>query len=285
MNSIQNFAFEEHLVRVVDRDGEPWFVGKDVCKVLGIQKHHQALNALDEDERGTCIVGTPSGSQGHGGGGQSMITVSEPGVYRLVFRSRKPEAERFKRWLAHEVLPQLRRTGRFEPETVSAPASPTDIPLNAWRVKLDTVREARIQFGPARAAALWDQLGLPPVPVLVENDSDEAQECLAELLARETDDGVIRDMVIAALDGVGGYEGRLRRHGIRISPRADGFIIASSHPGAMELFAHTRWAEGGWFRLLRRLPGASVTPPMKFSGSRVSRGTFIPAELMEKPAP
>ena len=47
------------------------------------------------------------------GGSQSVIVVSEPGVYRLVFRSRKPEAERFKRWLAHEVLPQIRKTGRF----------------------------------------------------------------------------------------------------------------------------------------------------------------------------
>lgn len=109
MNAITNFAFGEHLVRVIEREGEPWFVGKDVCGVLGISKHHQALENLDIDERGTCNVGTPSGNQ-------DMIIVSEPGVYRLIFRSRKPEAERFKRWLAHEVLPEIRRTGRYGPK-------------------------------------------------------------------------------------------------------------------------------------------------------------------------
>ena len=78
MNIITPFAFEDHLVRATTRDNEPWFVGKDVCEVLGISKHHQALDRLDDDERGTCSVGTPSGEQ-------IMIVVSEPGVYRLDF--------------------------------------------------------------------------------------------------------------------------------------------------------------------------------------------------------
>lgn len=62
------------------KDGQPWFVGLDVCRALDISKPHQALDRLDEDERGTCIIGTP-------GGDQSAIVISEAGVYRLVFAS------------------------------------------------------------------------------------------------------------------------------------------------------------------------------------------------------
>ena len=108
MTGISNFAFEDHLVRVVKQGDEPWFVGRDVCKVLQIKNETQAMSRLDSDERrdGVCIT-DPIGRE------QSVIVVSEPGVFRLVFSSRKPEAERFKRWLAHEVLPELRRTGSY----------------------------------------------------------------------------------------------------------------------------------------------------------------------------
>jgi prophage antirepressor-like protein len=84
MNPIQNFAFEEHLVRVVDREGEPWFVGKDVCIALGIRNHKDALGRLDEDERAEVGIADPSGTK-------HATAVSEPGVYRLTFSSRKPE--------------------------------------------------------------------------------------------------------------------------------------------------------------------------------------------------
>lgn len=102
------FAFEDHLVRAVrDAGGEPWFVAKDVCRVLGISDHHQAIDSLDDDERGRYNVPTPSGDQ-------EMKTVSESGLYSLVFRSRKPEARRFRKWVTAEVLPSLRKTGRYE---------------------------------------------------------------------------------------------------------------------------------------------------------------------------
>ena len=100
------FLFEgEHLVRIVyGADSEPWFVGIDVCHVLGISDHTRRFGRLNEDEGDGHMIPTP-------GGDQRVIIVSEPGVYRLMFSSRKPEAERFKRWLAHDVLPSLRRTG------------------------------------------------------------------------------------------------------------------------------------------------------------------------------
>lgn len=86
---INPLLFEgEHLIRMVGIDDEPWFVGSDVCRALGIEKARNALERLDEDERGAHTVGTL-------GGPQEMIIVSEAGVYRLVFTSRKPVAATF----------------------------------------------------------------------------------------------------------------------------------------------------------------------------------------------
>jgi len=101
------FQFHSHPVRsVLDERGEPWFVGADVALAMGYRDAHNAMRQLDDDEKGTHIVNTP-------GGAQSMIVTNESGVYRLIFTSRKPEAEAFKRWLAHEVIPALRKTGAY----------------------------------------------------------------------------------------------------------------------------------------------------------------------------
>ncbi len=104
--TLQTYHFEGTPVRDVLVAGEPWFVGKDVCGVLGIADHNQALGSLPDDERGGYVVPTPRGDQ-------EMICVNEPGLYRLIFKSRKAEAERFKRWVCHEVLPAIRRTGAY----------------------------------------------------------------------------------------------------------------------------------------------------------------------------
>ncbi len=107
MTELLPFAFEDSLVRVrAAADGEPWFVAKDVCNVLEIEYHRDAVGRLDDDERGSVIVDTL-------GGPQEMATVSESGLYSLVFRSRKPEAKRFRKWVTAEVLPSLRKTGSY----------------------------------------------------------------------------------------------------------------------------------------------------------------------------
>ena len=106
--SIQLFQYQQHQVRVarIDENGAPWFVAKDVCDVLGLTEVSKIIENLDEDEKGTSTVRTP-------GGPQEMSTVSEAGLYSLILRSRKPEAKGFKRWLTHEVLPAIRKTGRY----------------------------------------------------------------------------------------------------------------------------------------------------------------------------
>lgn len=105
MNEIVK-EFNGSKVRIVEKDGIHWFVARDVCKVLEITKVDSAIRNLDADEKGAHTVSTP-------GGNQEMTIVSEAGLYSLILRSRKPEAKAFKRWVTHEVLPSIRKTGAY----------------------------------------------------------------------------------------------------------------------------------------------------------------------------
>ncbi len=107
-NSLLNFAYGDHLVRTVEHCQAPWFVAADVCAVLGLAYVTQAVETLDPDERTLYKVQTL-------GGPQEMVVISEPGLYRLIFKSRKAEARAFQRWVYHEVLPTIRRTGSYTP--------------------------------------------------------------------------------------------------------------------------------------------------------------------------
>lgn len=93
-------------VRVVEKDGDPWFVAKDVCDCLDIGNSRQALTYLDEDEKGVTTNDTL-------GGVQEMSIVSESGLYSLILRSRKSESKTFKRWIVREVIPTIRKTGSY----------------------------------------------------------------------------------------------------------------------------------------------------------------------------
>ncbi len=92
-------------IRVVMREGEPWFVAKDVCACLDVDSSNLS-KTLDDDEKGVVYCTTP-------GGIQPMVVTSEPGLYSLILRSRKPDAKRFKRWVTHDVLPSIRKTGAY----------------------------------------------------------------------------------------------------------------------------------------------------------------------------
>ena len=107
-NEIQKFDFKGAPLRTLtDKAGEPWFVAKDVCDILGHSNVSMALDRLDDDERSKFNLGRQ---------GETNI-VNEAGLYVLVLGSRKPEAHEFKRWVTHEVLPQIRRTGGYIPTT------------------------------------------------------------------------------------------------------------------------------------------------------------------------
>lgn len=93
-------------LRAVTVDGEPWFVAADVAVILDLGNPRPSLALLDDDERGVHTLDTL-------GGPQSLTIISEPGLYSLILRSRKPEAKAFKRWITHSVLPAIRKTGTY----------------------------------------------------------------------------------------------------------------------------------------------------------------------------
>lgn len=107
MNDLK--IFENHQfgeIRVIEQDGEPWFVAADVCRALELEDTGRATARLDEDELTRIKIVS-------GGQGREVIAVNEPGLYSLVLGSRKPEAKAFKRWITHEVIPAIRRTGSY----------------------------------------------------------------------------------------------------------------------------------------------------------------------------
>jgi prophage antirepressor-like protein len=98
--------FHGHQIRWGGPKDCPWFVAQDVCDVLDIAEARSAIRSLPEDEKGVQTLHTP-------GGTQKLLILYEPGLYRLIFRSTKPEAEEFRRWVFHEVLPAIRKTGEY----------------------------------------------------------------------------------------------------------------------------------------------------------------------------
>jgi prophage antirepressor-like protein len=100
------YEFEGVAVRVLEQDQQPWFVLSDVANVLGIANARDAAMRVPEDEKGVATADTL-------GGPQKLTIISEPGLYRMIFQSRKPSAERFKSWVVREVLPAIRKTGRY----------------------------------------------------------------------------------------------------------------------------------------------------------------------------
>lgn len=114
-SAASTFNFGARPVRIVMRDGEPWFSAADVCSALEVKNYRDAARHLDDDERGVVLTDTPARNQ-HGpirGQFEQMLVVNESGLYALVLRSRKPEARKFAKWVTGEVLPSIRKTGMY----------------------------------------------------------------------------------------------------------------------------------------------------------------------------
>jgi prophage antirepressor-like protein len=120
------YVFEnKYPIRVIERDGDPWFVAADVCAVLDLSNISQAVSRLDEDEKGDIISNDTAGRPNR------VIIINESGLYSLILSSRKPEAKAFKRWITHEVIPAIRRTGQYTLEPMT--------PLQRLRAFVDTL--------------------------------------------------------------------------------------------------------------------------------------------------
>ena len=113
MNDLQLFKFENKKVRSLRIDGEPWFVGRDVAKILGYSKPENALaRHVDEEDKVVTKCDTP-------GGAQEMTIINESGLYSLVLSSKLPDAKKFKHWITSEVIPQIRKTGKYAPKPLT----------------------------------------------------------------------------------------------------------------------------------------------------------------------
>lgn len=157
---ISLFDFQGQPVRLLMRAGAPWFVGVDVCRVLGLVNSRQAILGneasgslgLDEDERGVFNLDTL-------GGNQAVQIISESGLYSLIFKSRKPTARSFRKWVTAEVLPALRERGRFEMEAAARECARGQ--LARWRaLLLETaldVKSGALTPGKAQAVAIAAQ--------------------------------------------------------------------------------------------------------------------------------
>ena len=124
-------------IRVVEKDGEPWFVAVDVCDILGLSNPTIAVSRLDNDERAKFNLGRQ---------GDATI-VNEPGLYALILGSRKPEAKAFKRWITHEVIPSIRKYGAYmTPEKLEeAICNPDTIIEICMQLKLEQERRKQVE--------------------------------------------------------------------------------------------------------------------------------------------
>jgi len=147
----QLFNYGKQEVRVLIEGGEPWFSVEDVCRILGLINPTVVVSRLDDDEKGLRIMHTP-------GGRQSMWTVNEYGLYSLVLGSRKREAKVFKRWIIHEVIPSIRKTGAYSTGLTPTEALLQSIQLLAKQEReLNVVKQAQLK---SQAALLEHEFAL-----------------------------------------------------------------------------------------------------------------------------
>lgn len=133
MNEIQIFSYNRIEVRTIQKDGEPWFVLKDVCQVLGMHNSRMVADRLDADEKGVSQIDTL-------GGKQEMTIINESGLYNVILRSDKPEAKPFRKWVTSEVLPTIRRHGMYAtPDTVEKMLADPDTTIKL----LETIKQER----------------------------------------------------------------------------------------------------------------------------------------------
>ena len=137
MNDLQVFNYEGASVRVIDRDGDPWFVGKDVAEVLGYSNNRKAIgDHVDEEDKGVTKRDTL-------GGVQELVIINESGLYSLILSSRLPGARQFKRWVTSEVLPSIRKRGIYAtPVTIDAILNDPDLGIRLL-TELKEEREKR----------------------------------------------------------------------------------------------------------------------------------------------
>ena len=114
MNEITSWNYESSEIRTIQKDGEPWFVLADVCKVLELSSPHKVADRLENDERNQIPVTDSLGRY------QNTAIINESGLYTVILRSDKPQAKPFRKWVTSVVLPSIRKTGSYSVQQPNA---------------------------------------------------------------------------------------------------------------------------------------------------------------------
>jgi prophage antirepressor-like protein len=209
---LQAFNFEGSDVRILDRNGDPWFVLVDVCRALEIVRARDAARQLDEDEKTTLDLstfragnnrGAKINDLGIGSGNNEAWVVNESGLYRLILTSRKPEAKRFRKWITGTVLPSIRKHGGY----ISAQETKSNAEILADGLKLaESIileREARISsleadYRKLKLEAIVDLAGAGTVIAALERHKAELLAKIGEMRASPSEISQLR-LEVAAL--------------------------------------------------------------------------------------
>jgi anti-repressor protein len=238
MSNIQIFNNPEFgSIRSVRKNGEPWFVGKDVAEILGYESPRSAVSKkVDTEDRGVSKMATPSGIQ-------EMTLINESGLYSLILSSKLPTAKKFKHWVTSEVLPAIRKTGGY-------------IPVNQGMSDMEVLARA-VLISKKTIDVLKEKNKL----LETENEAMKPKALFADAYAA-TKDGIL----------VGAMAKMLRQNGIEIGQnrlfrilRERGYLMKG---GADKNMPTQRSMESGWFRIKAR----TITTP---DGSNRSTRTVL----------
>lgn len=237
-------------LRVILKDDEPWFVASDVCAALDIANPRDAVSTLDADEKGVGNTDTP-------GGIQRKTIVSEPGLYALILRSRKPEAKAFRRWVLHDVLPTIRRSGGYQ--VAPKPMTPREMALAV--IEAEDAKDAAL-----RALASTER-NLETTEAIVDRMT-ASQGCLSFAQAGQTL-GMSRPTMIAHCGRLGlvilrpGTSDHLRPYQAQL--RAGRFEVEAQqyeHPdNGPQVVSRTRVTPKGLVHIAQKLHAEGVLPP------------------------
>lgn len=275
MNDIQVFDFEDNAVRVIDIDGEPWFVAADVARVLDIKNSRDAVADLDDDEKGVATTDTL-------GGRQEMRIINESGLYNLIFRSRKPEAKKFRKWVTAEVLPSIRKTGAYVDPGVDCRTADGELPDRTFAQWISLVRETRLLFGRAAARDVWARSPLPaPSPIFRENkdavaaafDENSGYDALRLILSMDTADGILRDLIDRR------NEKAMKQAGVRFFYKDGVEYLSIACVCFRRVVAGAIFDNGGLSRALLCLPGSFVQKNSVRFGANVCHPVVVPVHL------
>lgn len=183
-NALETIVYQENPVRMQVIDGQPWFVAKDI---LDLSNPRKAVAALDDDEKGVTTSDTP-------GGKQQVNIVNESGMYALIFQSRKPAARGFRKWVTSEVLPSIRKFGRY-----AAVGSPEYLRLEATlarKERMEWLRSvgARLTFTDYRIIARRLGCDIRDVTGVLDGRSRDVS-IEAECVARAERNAALRDLL------------------------------------------------------------------------------------------